>query len=278
MSLRSLCLGLVVEETTISEKALSYVASLASRSAAHLTVKIGVPEFAPMGNLMLPEIGGMVAEANANRRGRADALARKLEAMLSTTGVSPDIEVIQEAYYVARDRILRACRVSDLAVVTRSERISGLERDLTEELLFSSGRPLLLVPPNAPDQAALDIVSLAWDGGERAARAAGDAAALLPPSATVEVVCVAGDRDNKKQVAGWDICRNLARHFSTATVAAIEAGEGGVSAAILSQANSSGASLLVMGGYGHSRLRQVVLGGVTHDMVTTAPLPVLLSY
>src|SRR5215207_1181426 len=242
MPIKSLCLGLVVEETTISDEALSYVASLASRSAAHLTVKIGVPEFAPMGNFMLPEIGGMVAEANANRRRRADVLAKKLEAMLSATGISPDIEVIQEAYYIARERILRACRVSDLAVVTRSDPISGLERDLTEELLFSSGRPLLLVPPDAPDRASLDTISLAWDGGERAARAAGDAAALLPPSATVEVVCVAGDRDNKKQVAGWDICRNLARHFSTATVVAVEAGEGGISAAILTQAKASRAT------------------------------------
>jgi nucleotide-binding universal stress UspA family protein len=198
--------------------------------------------------------------------------------MLSATGVSPDIEVVQEAYYVARDRILRACRVSDLTIVTRSDPISGLERDLTEELLFSSGRPLLLVPPNAPNQATLDVVSLAWDGGERAARAAGDAAALLPPSARIEVVCVAGDRDKTKQAAGWDICRNLARHFTAATVATVEADDGGVSAAILAQAKASGASLLVMGGYGHSRFRQVVLGGVTHDMIASAPIPVLLSY
>jgi nucleotide-binding universal stress UspA family protein len=277
MPTKSLCLGLIVEETAISNEALSYLASLASAFDAHLTVKIGVPQFAPMGNLMLPEMGGMVAEANAMRRGRADALAKTLDAMLSDGGVSPDIEVIHDAYYVVRDRILRACRVSDLATLTRSQEISPLERDLLEEILFSSGRPLLLVPPNAPDSAKIDKVSFAWDGGQRAARAAGDATALLPSSTQVEVVCVSGDQDTTKQVAGWDVSRNLARHFAEVSVVELLAGEAGVSAAILEQTKAS-PTLLIMGAYGHSRLREVVLGGVTHDMITSAPLPVLMSY
>ncbi len=278
MPIKSLCLGLIVEETAISDRALSYVASLASVFGVHVTVKIGVPQFAAMGNLMLPGIGGVVAEANAMRRGRADTLAKTLHAIMSNAGISADIEVTQDDYYSVRDWILHACRVSDLAALTRSEEILPLERDLLEEILFSSGRPLLLVPPNAPISAKIDKVSFAWDGGQRSARAAGDATALLPSGTQVEVVCVSGDRDTTKQVAGWDVSRNLARHFAEVGVVEISAGEAGVSAAILQQIKASSAKILIVGAYGHSRLREVVLGGVTHDMITGAPLPVLMSY
>ena len=278
MPITSIWLSLLVEEVTPSSTALDYAFNLAAASEAHLQAIVGTPLFPAAGSLLLPEIGGLVDEANASRRNRAEQLAEILRSRATDERISADIEIIAEPYYLLRDHLVEAGRLADLVVIPRSAPISGLERDLVEEMLFSSGRPILLLPSACAPLATLDNACLAWDGSGRAARASGDARALLPRDTRIDVACVSSDRNASKRLGGSDISRTLARHFYNVGVSSIAADDRTVSEALLAYAKDTGASLLIMGGYGHSRLRETILGGVTLDMMSEAPLPVLMSY
>jgi nucleotide-binding universal stress UspA family protein len=172
----------------------------------------------------------------------------------------------------------RLARIYDLAVVTQAEPESlGAEDLVVEGALFEAGRPVLVVPYVQAAPIALDRVLLAWDGSRQAARACADALPFLMRADRVDVVMVVGERPKEGEMAGADIAQHLARHDIKVEVRRLSEG-GGIGETLLSYAASSGASLLVMGGYGHSRLREFVLGGATRGILDAMTLPVLLSH
>jgi nucleotide-binding universal stress UspA family protein len=121
-------------------------------------------------------------------------------------------------------------------------------------------------------------VLLAWDGGRTAARAVGDAMPFLEKAKQVEVVIVGAKPPKSDEVPGADLGEHLARHGITTTVKRITAPDNNVASTILSHAADSSADLIVMGGYGHSRLREFVLGGVTRGLLESMTVPVLMSH
>ena len=172
----------------------------------------------------------------------------------------------------------RLARVFDLAVATQAEPESlGAEDLVVEGALFESGRPVLVVPFIQTAPISLERVLLAWDGSRQAARACADSLPLLMRAGRVDVVTVTGDRPKDGELAGADIAQHLARHDINVEVKRISDG-GGIGETLLSYAAASGGNLLVMGGYGHSRLREFVLGGATRGILDAMTLPVLLSH
>ena len=124
----------------------------------------------------------------------------------------------------------------------------------------------------------LDRVMVCWDGSRAATRAIADACRCSKKPSTVEIVIVAGKPAKSDDVPGADLGQHLARHGLKVDVKRITSPDIDVASTILSYAADSAADMIVMGGYGHSRLREFVLGGVTRGMLQSMTVPVLMSH
>jgi nucleotide-binding universal stress UspA family protein len=154
----------------------------------------------------------------------------------------------------------------------------GPESLIIESALFESGRPVLVVPYIQKAGLALDRVMVGWDGSRSAARAVADAMPLLVRAKAVEVVIVSGEPTKSDEIPGADIAHHLARHGAKVEVKQIVATDTDVANTILSHAADAGSDLLVMGGYGHSRLREFILGGATRGILGSMTLPTMMSH
>jgi nucleotide-binding universal stress UspA family protein len=168
-------------------------------------------------------------------------------------------------------------RYHDLAILSQREFGRGDATDIIEGALFGAGRPILIVPYIFKGPVKLGTVLVAWDGSQTAARTLADALPLLTAAQRVEVVTVAEPSDETVARAHADIVRHLARHGIAAEPRTLFS-VGDVANTLLSHAADSGADLLVMGGYGHSRLRELVLGGTTRDILRSMTVPVLMAH
>lgn len=149
--------------------------------------------------------------------------------------------------------------------------------DLAQALVFDSGLPVILVPEQVKP-APLDDVAIAWDGSRVAARALQDALRLLSPGGRVTVLTVHGE----KALAETDLAGNLAASLRLrgyeARAANLALDGRPIAEALQAGARDAGAGLLAMGGFGHSRLRDFILGGATQGILAHLQLPVLLSH
>jgi nucleotide-binding universal stress UspA family protein len=171
-------------------------------------------------------------------------------------------------------------RYADLAVVGQDDPDAPSPGRLPEQLVLGGGRPVLLIPYIGAGKTLGERVVVAWDASREAARAVRDALPLLTQAKAVEVVSVNprpadfGHGD----VPGADVALYLARHGVNVEVQRIETRELDVGNALLSHVASEAADLLVMGGYGHSRLREIMLGGATRTILHDMTVPVLMSH
>ena len=173
-------------------------------------------------------------------------------------------------------------RYADIAVV--GGRDGAASRTLADTLidgaLFDSGRPVLVVPKDGAGETIGKRPLLAWDGGPQAARAAADALPFLQAAAQVRV-CVASTyfgMGKHGDEPGADIARWLAGHGAKVAVEVVEPKGQSVAEALTAAAKRDGCDMIVMGGFGHSRLRQSLFGGVTSDLIDSPPLPLLLAH
>jgi len=174
-----------------------------------------------------------------------------------------------------------SARYADLVVAAQPEaEDEGDLRGLADELVFSAGRPVLFVPYAGRFAALGKRVLVAWDAGREAARAVTDGLPLLQRAEAVEVCAFDPERGRRGhgELPGADIGLYLARHGVKVTVARQSGARYDVGSQILSRAADIGADLIVMGAYGHARVRELVLGGVTRTMLEAMTVPVLMSH
>jgi nucleotide-binding universal stress UspA family protein len=163
-----------------------------------------------------------------------------------------------------------------VTVVTQSAK--GLEHvgDLfAEAALVSSGRPLIVVPKSGSQEFSVNHVIVAWDGSMHAARAVAVALPIVLQARKVEVVVV-GDKALVQSSRARELVSNLERYGLDVELTARN--DTDHADTIAREAKSASASLLVMGGYGRSRLREFIFGGVTRHMLRNAKLPVLMAH
>lgn len=152
-------------------------------------------------------------------------------------------------------------------------------RDLAERLIFASGRPILMVPYAGTFPTAGDRVVVAWNGSREATRAVNDALPILQRARQVTVLTVnPHEEEDQGDVPGADIALHLARHGVTVEAAETVGHDIEVADILLSRLADGDADLLVMGAYGHSRLREMILGGATRHILRSMTVPVLLSH
>jgi nucleotide-binding universal stress UspA family protein len=188
---------------------------------------------------------------NADRHARAEAAERRIANAATIAGVTAEFHILQNSYPGLSDSLLGYVRPSDVVVVPRGIADRTLDRDLIDTLIFKSGRPIIAVPPN-------------WQPG------------LRFEAGEVEILCVTPDAD--KSVAGADLASHLSRHCKKVTLTELPKQHGDVARTLRAHAEMAKADLLVMGAYAHPRLLEMVLGGVTQDMLTEGEVPMLMSY
>jgi nucleotide-binding universal stress UspA family protein len=170
-------------------------------------------------------------------------------------------------------------RYSDLVIIGQAEDKSMLSAysDLPDQVVLGSARPVLFIPYTGIGNPIGKRILVAWNGSREAVRAVSDALPLLQQADKVQVVAVnppAAEGD----IPTADICQHLARHGIRAEGSQITAKNIDVCNILLSHAADQNIDLMVVGAYGHNRLRESVLGGVTRDLLDHMTLPVLMSH
>ncbi|MEQ9491835.1 MAG: universal stress protein [Alphaproteobacteria bacterium] len=177
------------------------------------------------------------------------------------------------------DTIARIGRCSDLVVIGQEDEDIDVVtyRDAPDDIVFSAGRPVLVVPYTGIAGSMGENILVAWDHSRESARAVADAMPFLERAKSVSVVSV-DPKHSEGDVPGADIARYLSEHGIDVTVNRFTDKELAVDDVLLNQVADSGADMLVMGAYGHSRLREMVLGGVTRHILDHMTVPVLMSH
>jgi nucleotide-binding universal stress UspA family protein len=259
--------------------AADYAVSIAQTFGAYVVGVAFVYEPVIPGSLLggIPTDLIEVQREENTKAGKA-AIAR-FEASVKSAGISAETRLLDASIAGASDLFGRIARRFDLAVVSQAHGEQGASEELLiEGALFGSGRPVVIVPRRQTQPLQLDRVQICWDGSRPAARAIGDAMPFLARARSIEIVVVTGERDKSGEITGANMKRHLARHGIEAEIKRVAAGSAGVQDAILAHATSNGADFLVMGAYGHSRLREFILGGVTRSILKSMPVPVLMSH
>ena len=209
----------------------------------------------------------------------AKAAIARFSAAADRAGVVAEPTMLAGSFAGAGEQFGQIARRFDLAIVGQAEPDKGaVEELIAESTLFESGRPVILVPYIQRAPLKLDRVMACWDGSRQAARAIADAMPLLERAGLVKVVIVANERGKQDEIPGADMGQHLARHGLKVDIKRISEGSIDVADALLSHAADFSADFIVMGGYGHSRLREFVLGGVTHSILRSMTAPVLMSH
>jgi nucleotide-binding universal stress UspA family protein len=258
---------------TVIEDAVSVASVLDAHIAAlSCEVHVEVPGHFISGSAFgLPGI--IAGEAGKSRKAAQDLIAA-FEAAAAKAGVP-------------RERILQKCRSNEVAeVLVEYARLRDLtimpesdDRRLAETVIFGSGRPTLILPLNPRARRfALGTVAVAWDFSRAAARAISDALPLLERAKKVRVVTVLNEKHFDEKHSAEELSKNLSRHGIDVVLDRIDAEGRPIADVIGAYVFSHAADMLVMGAYGHSRLREFVLGGATKSLLSMPPLPILFSH
>ena len=234
--------------------------------------------------------GAMVEQVIESIRAGAEARSAEARRLYDTEVVKAGIPVVEEdAAAKAEDFVVRFChvfgreadevtrrgRLSDLVLIAKpAPEREGVDSTVLEAAMFETGRALLMVPPDLPEPFG-DHVAVAWDGSREAARAVAAALPILRRAGRVEIMTAqTGSVTAKPSELG----HYLARHGIESRTWAFTPGRDPIGKELMIQCAEAGADLLVMGAYGHSRFREMVLGGATRGIIANAALPVLMAH
>ncbi|HVY59681.1 MAG TPA: universal stress protein [Xanthobacteraceae bacterium] len=261
------------------DHAAEYAVSVAAQFDAHVSAVAFAYEPVIPPTVMGGIPNQVIESQRAESEKAANAAIARFQDIVRRNSVSSDHQTFSATIAGAADMFGRIARRFDLVVVGQAEP----ERQLPEEIivetaLFESGRPVIAVPYIQTEGLRLDRVIVCWDGSRQAARAIADAMPLLERAKAVDIVMVASGKQKSDEVPGADIGQHLARHGLTVDLKRIVASDVDVPNTILSYAADVSADFIVMGGYGHSRLREFILGGATRGILAAMTVPTLLSH
>ncbi|BCH25303.1 universal stress protein [Mesorhizobium sp. L-8-3] len=261
------------------DRDLDHAIALCEPIEAHLSVLVlGVASPPPMGD------AAMGAEVWAQERQtelkRLQERVASITKFLAGSALSADVASDYPDLAAVDDVVGRQARYTDLVVVGPDLLDSEVLRPkVVEGTLFASGRPVLLLPENSRPTLRPKRVLVAWDSSLEAARAVREALDMLVTADDVRLVLVdpvAGETGQGAE-PGADAAAYLARHGVKVAVDRLPSSGQSVAAVLARRAADMDAELMVMGGYGHSRLRERVFGGVTRSMLAEPPLPILMA-
>jgi nucleotide-binding universal stress UspA family protein len=259
--------------------AADYAISIAQTFSAHITGIAFAYEPVTAPTVM----GGVPSDwVNAQRTEsakQATAAIAQFEGAAQRLGLSADHQMLTAEVGGAAHLFGRIAQRFDLSVVGQAEPDRPAPEELIiESALFESGRPVVVVPYIQKQGLKLERVLVCWDASRTATRAIADSLPFLTRAKAIDVITVTDGHAKNDATLGADIGHHLARHGLNIEVKRIVSPDVDVPNTILSYAADCSADFLVMGGYGHSRLREFMLGGATRGILTSMTVPVLMSH
>jgi nucleotide-binding universal stress UspA family protein len=250
--------------------------SLAVACAAHLdAASIGFErtnvDLAPDGGAAM----AAVIEIEQERAlARANAALAVFETEARNAGISYGLQRLIGAPAETAATVSALARLYDLTIVLQPEPgRDTFDNTIPQEILFQSGGPVLLIPYTHKGPFEPKHIGIAWDGSRLAARALRDAAPFLARAHAITIITV-----NAAEIPADILVAHLARRGLAARTESTSADRADIQPTILSIAADTGLDLIVMGGYGHSRLQERILGGVTRGMLQSMTVPTLMSH
>ncbi len=209
---------------------------------------------------------------------RAQAALALFEAEAKRAGLVHSSRAISALQGEAAAILGATARLYDLAVVSQPEFARDtFDNTLSQEILFQSGGPVLFMPYTFKGAFQAKRVGICWDGSRLAARAVRDAMPLLEQAEAITVITINAANVPADATAAH-LQRSLSRLKVPTAIDSLKSEKANIQSSILSLAADESLSLLVMGGYGHSRLKETVFGGVTRDMLESMTVPTLMSH
>jgi nucleotide-binding universal stress UspA family protein len=254
--------------------------ALAKTFGAHVTGAVfGIEPTVPVSYFSAVPGEVMMDLRNAAEQAARDGAARFAKAA-QAAGVDAEARPVVSSVDGALAAFAHLTRLHDLTILGQPnpDRPGG-ELEFLEAALFDSGRAVLVVPYIQKKPIEFNRVLVAWDGGRAATRAIAEARPLLARARKVEILVVETGKPDQNALPGADLAKHLARHklkVELRRVLAPSASE--IDETILNAVSDDGIDLIVMGGYGHSRLREFMLGGVTRSIVKSMTAPVLMAH
>lgn len=262
------------------EPLLEVACDLARRSEAHLIGLYVIPSFVPPSALEVPYSNEFI---ELNRKAQKEIAARikdKFDATVANQSFVSEWREADAAGTSVSEVIYLQARSVDITILQQGGPAENYsQNDIIERTAFESGRPVLIVPNAGSFPNLGSRVLLAWNGKREATRAVWDALPLLQNAEKVHIVTV-----NPKTVAysadlpGARLAATLARHGVNCETSQTESAGLSVGDVMLNYAAEHGINLMVMGCYGHSRLREMVFGGATKNILEHMTAPVLMSH
>jgi nucleotide-binding universal stress UspA family protein len=269
-----------VDQSPRAQMRLDIAAELARQHGAHLTALQVIDVAMPVMALGDGGGGAVIAELMEQMRQSALTAGVKLkaafEAALARDGIMGEWRQVEGT---TREILALHGRYGDLLVLGQDDPESD-SAGLLEAVVFDSGRPVLAIPFAGTFKTIGKRVLVGWNASREASRALHDALPLIAKAETATVFLANPTRglDGHGEEPGADIARHMVRHGLKVEVAKVIADDVPDSALLLNHASDMGADLLVMGAYGHSRLREFILGGMTRSLLREMTVPVLLSH
>ncbi len=219
----------------------------------------------------------------AKSREQAEHICQSFAQEAEDAGVRHETRLIECKEGRAPQKLAHLARNFDLAMLRQANPDrpnADLVLEVAEEVLFSSGRPVFFMPYIGAHKIPCERAVVAWDGSAASTRAVHDALPLMEHMKEVVILVVDADRQERTngEEPGDDLSRHLSEHGINNKVERLLSGGAPTSTIILNALSDEGADILVMGGYGTSKLREVVLGGVTRTMLNTMTVPVFMSH
>ena len=259
------------------EKAVAVAAGLGAHIAG-LTFELDIRS--PVGLYAHPvNISGIIAAEKAKSASNARNLIATFEGASTRQGVMHE-RLLEHCApnELARVLVLHA-RLRDFSIFPVNPEVEG-QRPLVEALIFESGRPVLLLPEATTRQlsSSFDSIAVAWDHSRSATRAVADALPLLQAAKHVHVVTVVDEKRLQNDGSGLELSKHLARHGVEVTFEPVKAKTRAIGEVLELYVVERDTDLLVMGAYGHSKLREFILGGATKSVLTRPFTWTLLSH
>lgn len=278
--IKDVLLPLVSYPTPVMPEAIASVAAFAGQFGAHLKATALEIDLGPGLYFEGADIGEFLAAETAKSHRNAEQLLAAVRAAAEQHGIACHARIEKCAISEAGGRLVDDGRISDLCIVP-VRRGDESDRAIAERVIFASGRPVLLLPAGAsrPHVGAMERVAIAWDSSRSAARALADAMPLLRRAAHIRILTVSNDKPLESFRTAIDLAAHLSHHAITVEIDEVRTARGQtIGDTFRSYVSRHAIDLLVMGAYGHTRLREFVLGGATRSILTDPPCWTLLSH
>jgi nucleotide-binding universal stress UspA family protein len=260
--------------------AVETAAALAPRvSAIACAIKPRVPR-SILGDALI-SISAMVGVEHRKSEEDARNLLAVFEKVAKEKGVLGQ-QILESCYsFEVPDVLADHARLRDLTILPLPQGGDVPDFDArwyAEAVIFKSGHPAIVLPAQPRGPVAFETAILAWDKSRTAARAVADAIPILQKARHVRLLTVTGEKEITSRQSAADLARHLKLHDIIVVVDEVDAAGRPIGSVLQDQATKHGADLIVMGAYGHSRMREFILGGATQSMLSHPPAALFLSH